>query len=345
MTTSRTEPAGGHAAGAWLGVTTVVMTLLGWSSVPLFIAHFAHSIDPWTSNGWRYGFSALLWAPVLAWARAKGSMPRGLWRDALVPAAFNAAGQSAFAWSFYNIDPATATFGLRLQIVFVALGAYALFEREREVLRRPAAWAGIALVLVGIGGTLFLADRGNLPERVVGATASYRVGVIAAVSSGLLFAAYGLSVRRFMHRHHPVTAFAAISQYTAAAMVGLMLLLARDPRTGEPDLGAGALGLGWSQFGLFLLSAVIGIALGHVFYYIAIARLGVAVAGAVIQLQPFCVAVAQLWLFGKLLTRGQWVSGSLAVVGAVALLWVQYAVSRRAAEVAAVESAGAEGEP
>ena len=36
-------------------------------------------------------------------------------------------------------------------------------------------------------------------------------GVALAVSSGLLFAGYGLAVRYYMHSFHPVTAFASIS--------------------------------------------------------------------------------------------------------------------------------------
>lgn len=314
---------------AALGVVTVVMTLLGWSSVPLFIAHFSKSIDVWTSNGWRYGFSALLWAPVVLWAMFRGSTPPGLWKAAIVPAVFNAIGQAAFAWAFYNIDPATATFGLRLQIVFVSVGAYILFASERAVLRHPLAWAGILLVLVGISGTLFLADRANLPRNVVGAPANYAMGVSLAVLSGMLFACYGLSVRKFMSGYHPVIAFSAISQYTAAAMVLLMLLLAKDPISGVQDFGMAALKLSWAELGMLGLSSIIGIALGHVFYYISIARLGVAVSSGVIQLQPFCVAVAQLYLFSKPLTNGQWVSGCLAVVGAIVLLWVQWWITTK----------------
>lgn len=314
-------------------MATVLITLLGWSSVPLFIAHFSKDVDVWTSNGWRYAFSALLWAPVLIVVHARKRAPDGLWTNSIVPAIVNALGQAAFAWSFYNIDPATATFGLRMQLVFVAIGAYLLFPSERAVLRRPQAWLGIALVLGGIAGTLFLADRNNLPKDVAGASASYAFGVVLAVVAGLLFAAYALSVRRFMHGYHPVTAFAAISQYTSLILVGLMLALARDPKSAVPDFGLHALALGAGPFALLLLSSLIGIALGHVFYYISIARLGVAVSSGVIQLQPFCVAIAQLMLFNKPLTTGQWVFGILAVVGATLLLHTQWSVSRAAARI------------
>lgn len=317
-----------------LGVITVLMTLAGWSSVPLFITHFAGIIDVWTSNGWRYAFSAVLWAPVLMYGYSKRSLPAGLWRAALVPSLFNAVGQAAFAWSFYNIDPATATFGLRLQIVFVAVGAYLMFPSERAVLRSPVSWLGIVLVLGGIAGTLMFADRNHLPK-VVGTPAQYGFGVALAIIAGLLFACYGLSVRRFMHAFHPVTAFAAISQYTSLVLVLAMFGFAHDPASNVHDFGLSAFHLSGGQFALLLLSAVIGIALGHVFYYISIARLGVAVSSGVIQLQPFCVAIGQLALFNKPLTSGQWTCGVLAVVGAVLLLGMQWRISRQNARAQA----------
>lgn len=321
-----TTPTTDRPPSPWLGIVTVVVTLVGWCSVPLFIKHFSHSIDMWTSNGWRYGFSALLWLPVLLWGWKKRSLPQGLWRASMWPAVFNSLGQIAFAYAFYEIDPTTATFGLRLQIVFVAIGAYILFPAERRMLRNPLAWLGIVMVLGGISGTIF----GG------GARATSEIfGVLSAVCSGLLFAAYGLSVRKCMHGFHPVTAFAAISQYTAAVMVALMLVLGHEQIvqdgklvSGAWDGGLNALSLGAQEFGLLLLSAIIGIALGHVFYYISIARLGVAVSSGVIQLQPFGVAIGSYFIFGQRLTTVQLVTGSIAVCGAVLLLFVQWRVGR-----------------
>ncbi len=321
----------GHPVGPtspWFGVVTIVLTLLGWCSVPLFIAHFSKTIDVWTSNGWRYGFSALLWLPVVVWGLSRRSLPAGLWRSAMVPSIFNALGQVAFAWSFYNVDPATATFGLRLQIVFVAAGAYLLFPQERAMLRKPLAWLGIAMVLFGILGTIYAGY--GLPK------SKELFGVGLSVVAGLLFACYGLAVRRFMHGYHPVIAFSAISQYTAAAMVVLMLALGRNQfgaagtilnwADAPWDGGLSVLSLSTQQLGLLLLSAVVGIALGHVFYYISIARLGVAVSSGVIQLQPFGVAVGSWLIFAKPLAPAQWVTGLIAVTGAMLMLIVQWRV-------------------
>lgn len=306
------------------GVLTVALTLLGWSSVPLFLRHFAHSIDAWTSNGVRYGFAALLWLPALLLAKKRGTLPRGLLRAAVLPSVFNCLGQVAFALAHYRTDPGLLTFGMRTQIVWVALGAAALFPGERRLLARPAFLLGMALVFCGSLSMILLGDA------MRGATSE---GFGLAVLAGALFALYGLAVRRNMHGAPPILAFAAISQYTAAGMVIAMLLRGKDA-------GLAALALPGPEIGLLLLSAVIGIALGHVFYYVSIARLGVTATAGVIQLQPFVVSVASYFLFGERLKAAQWVSGGVAVGGAALMFWVQ---GRRATGSPAPSSAPSPG--
>jgi drug/metabolite transporter (DMT)-like permease len=296
------------------GVITAVLTLAGWSSVPLFIEHFTKSIDFWTSNGWRYGFSAFLWAPLLMVAVARRRLPRGLWVAAIVPAVLNSAGQVCFTWAHYKIDPGLLTFGLRSHIVFVTIGAAIMFPTERAVIGSPRFLIGLVMVVAGTFGTIALGE--GLP-----AGASL-FGVALALASGALFAGYALSVRRFMQGMGSMLAFAAISQYTAALMVGSMLVFGEDS-------GSRALLLGSGQFALLLLSAVIGIALGHVLYYIAIEKLGVAVSAGIVQLQPICVGVASYFLFDEALRPPQWASGVVAVTGAAVMLWAQHALQRR----------------
>ena len=296
------------------GVITALLTLAGWSSVPLFIEHFTTSIDAWTSNGWRYGFSALLWAPLLMVGLVRQRLPRGLFIAALIPAAINSVGQVCFTWAYYKIDPALVTFGLRTHIVFVTIGAAIMFPAERPVIGSPRFLVGLVMVVGGTFGTVILGE--GLP------TGASLLGVLLALASGALFAAYALAVRRCMAGIHPMVAFAAISQYTAAAMLALMF-------TFGANAGAGALVLSAEQLALLLLSAVIGIALGHVLYYISIEKLGVAVSAGVVQLQPVCVGIASFFLFGEALSSSQWSSGLVAVTGAGLMLWAQHVLQRR----------------
>lgn len=300
----------------------VTLTLVGWSSVPLFLRYFADHIDAWTSNGWRYGFSALLWAPLLVVGALRGRLPAGLWRAAIVPSIVNSIGQVTFVWAHYRIDPGLLSFGLRSQILFAAVGAYLMFASERRVIRSKMYLLGMVAVLVGTAGAVM---KGRHPFS--GAEAE---GIVLALTSGALFAGYALAVRRYMSKFGAVVAFAAISQYTAAAMVVLMLLLGRHGGLEVVEMSS-------RDIALLLISAVIGIALGHVFYYMSIARLGVAVSSGVLQLHPFGVGVASYYVFNEVLTRAQWISGGAAVLGALMMVSVQGRIARRVEKAAARE--------
>lgn len=302
-------------ADTLVGALTVALTLAGWTVTPLFIKYFSGLIDPWTSNGWRYAFAALLWSPLLVWGGLRKSLPPGLYRAALVPALINSAAQVAFTTAHYKIDPGLLTFGLRAQMIFVAIGAALLFPAERLVVRSRPFMLGVVLVFAGTVGTILMG------EPIEGERTSYISGVTLAILAGAGFAGYALAVRRYMSDIPSLIAFAAISLYTAIAQLGLMLTL------GE-RFGMTALDLTARQFAFLLLSAVIGIALGHVLYYISIKRLGVAVSTGVIQLQPVCVSVLSFFWFHEVLSLGQWASGSLAIVGALLMLWIQHRIKR-----------------
>ncbi len=307
------------------GAVVITITLAMWSSVPIFITHFAgQGVDPFSSNGWRYGLSALFWTPALIacvlglWGT---KVPRRLWAAAIVPSVFNSVGQTVFTWSFYKIDTTTAVFGLRTQIIFVAIGAYFLFEAERMLLRRPAAWLAMLLVVIGVAGTIYF----GLEDKQIVVTT---LGVVLSVGAGFLFAGYALAVRKYMTGFHPVVAFAVISLYTAIAMVSLMAVFGNR---GGLAVVTGDSALSLREFGYLFLSALLGIALGHVLYYISIARLGVAVSSGVIQLQPFCVALGIFALDrNRPPTLGQMGFGGLAFVGAVLLLRLQWVMSKKA---------------
>lgn len=295
----------------------MLATLASWSAVPLFIFYFAGKIDAWTSNGWRYAIAAMFWLPVLLWSVRRGSLAPGFWRAILIPAAFNTVAQVCFTLAHYEISPGLVTFGLRIQIVCVAIGAALLFPTERLVVRRPAFIVGLCMVLAGTLATIV-----QDPEF---GTSGNTLGVVLALGAGSLFACYGLAVRRYLRDHPPIASFAAISQISAGFMLALMLMLGRSR-------GAEALALSDSDLFWLILSAIIGIALGHVLFYVAMSRLGVAAANGVIQLQPFGAALGAMVLFSEPMTRGQWIGGVLAVAGAIVILLVQAKVNRMVRE-------------
>ncbi len=289
----------------FIGIACVIGTLVGWASILLFLKHLVPYLDSWTTNGWRYGLSALMWLPVVLVGLARKSLPKGIWWRAIVPSVFNCTGQALYAMVPYYIGPALGGFLIRVSIVSSTLGAFILFADERILMRSGFFWGGMGAVVVGSIGTVFLGSA-----EIIGGTAT---GIALGATSGLLFGLYGVGVRRFMTGIPAMTSFAVISLYTSAGLVTLMFL-----RGAEHGLGV----LHLSGFNWFILiaSAVIGIAICHVAYYAAIARLGVATSTAIVQLSPFLCAIGSLILYGEHLTQGQWLSGFLMILGATALL-------------------------
>jgi drug/metabolite transporter (DMT)-like permease len=287
------------------GLALLLATLLGWSSVLLFLKHLTGVIDSWTANGWRYGISALLWLPLLLYKTGRGTLPPGIWRRALPPAAFNIAGQICFGMAPYYIDPGLAAFLLRVSIVSSLAGAFTLFADERALLRSGLFWCGLVLVAVGASGTILFRV-----SPIGGATAA---GIGLALGAGISYGLYGVSVRYWMRGIDSMTSFAAIALYTAIGMVSLMLWKGQSR-------GMDVLGLRAFDWVMLIASALVGIAIAHVFYYSAINRLGVAVANAILQAAPFLTAVGSMLVFGEILTGRQWVSGAVLLAGAIILL-------------------------
>ena len=283
----------------------MLLTLMCWSSVPLFLRHLSTHVDFWTNNAWRYGASAIFWLPALAWALWHRRLPRTIWRDALIPSLANILGQTAFTAAFHEMNPGLVTFGLRTQLVWVALGAYLMVPSEREIITSRRYLLG-AVVLVG--GTVAILMGGDA------SLAGFNMkGTALSILCAMGYAMYGLGVRRWMGQYHPVIAFAVICQQTAIGLIVLMLFFGRDHGSYVPDLDSEILTH-------LAISAFIGIAIGHIFYYISIARLGVVITSGVLQLQPFLVTAASFLVFGELFQWWQWVAGAIAVVGAYLML-------------------------
>ncbi|MEL6330657.1 MAG: DMT family transporter [Planctomycetota bacterium] len=310
------------------GLALILLTLAGWTAVPILIFMFKDDVDPWTANGWRYAFAALLWSPLLIYKIAFGKWSRGLLLAALVPGLCNALGQIVFTYSLYKVEPAVMSFGLRFQIVAVTALAAIFFPPERRIIRKPLFIAGLALLALGVFGTA--ASGGILDSK------SGLEGMIYAIAAGGMFGCYALAVRGFMKHFGAFESFAVVSQLTAATMLVLMFTFGTAHGTTAVAMAA----LDPGRFGLFLLSAVIGIAAGHVLYYLAIRNLGVTVSSGVVQLQPFTIGiVSSLPLLAhfegfrplaeiKGLTPLQWLTGAVAVGGAILMIVVQHAVKQ-----------------
>jgi drug/metabolite transporter (DMT)-like permease len=303
--------------GKVAAVACMLGAMLGFGIIPIFLKHFAQFLDPWTVNGVRYSAGALFWLPFLLVLDRKSNTAtvagpkRSVWRDAIVPSAVNVIGQAAFGVSPYFVPASTMGFVLRLSFLFTIMFGFAVIAEERLLTHRPAFWVGTALSLAGVLAMFVDELRGG-----VGSVAGLVIIVVTAVAWG----AYSVAVRHYMARYSARESFGVISLYSSAALVVLMLLFGHVGSLAQISAGL---------WGGLMLSALIGIAFGHVLYYRGIHELGPVVASGMSLGTPFVTYLAAAILLGERLSGLEWLGGILVVVGGGLLVLARAQIESR----------------
>ena len=74
---------------------------------------------------------------------------------------------------------------------------------------------------------------------------------------------------------------------------------------------------------LIIASGIIGIAVAHLLFYIAVKRIGVAIASSANLASAFITAVFSRILFKEMLTTTQWLAGLIMILGGILLTQAQ----------------------
>lgn len=283
-------------------------TVLCWASVPVLLREIAVEkyLDAWTANGLRYPLAAVLYWPILFAAHRSGKLDPGLFRRALVPAAVTFCGQILWGLAPYYLEATLIGFLIQSALVWTLLGAMILFADERKLLRSPVFYAGILLAVAGV--VALSVTRGALEEETT------TTGIVIILACGVFFGLYAVAVRYFMRKDSPLLAFGVVSNYVSIGTVTLMFCF------GDLSLIPAMNVKGWSMMSA---SALLGIALAHVFLYTAIQRIGVSISHGFSLVIPFATLVLAYFALDETLTAIQWAAGTAMVAGGAFLLLSQ----------------------
>ena len=288
----------------------MMMALFFWAVVPLLLEHFTHLMDPWTANGARYFFAAAFWLPfvVRTLSRMAPAARRAAWRSALVPAAAHCTAQVFFGIAPYYNNATMLNFGCRLSIPFATLFGFWLLKSERALARAPVFWAGLACAL---GGFLLMFQNG------FGTDSTSVPGMLMLLGFAATWGIYVVFVRRNLSGYPVHLAYGIVSLLTCVPLVALMfgfgewhVLLHLPPR----------------QWLILIFSALIGLTLGHVFYYRAIRVMGPIASEGCMLLIPFQTAILAHFLMGDRLSPAQWSAGAILILGCTLLLRARFQV-------------------
>ena len=287
-----------------LAALSCIGTLICWSSAPLFIKYLTGYLDLWTQNLLRYGAACLFWLPFLFIAAKKGQLPKAVWKRALLPFIPNIISQTLWAAAFYYINPGFASLLSTTAFMWVIVLSVIFFADERQHLSNRLFRLSIILSLVGLMGVMFFHPA---------FTHSYTIiGIAIVILYGLIWGLYAVAVKVAFRGIDSRTGFSVVSIYTVAALFVLTMFMGQPSKCLEMPFG------GWAAV---IISGITGIALGHVFYYISLRRLGTTTPSLVQLAQPFIVVVISYFVFSERLSVPQLVFGVVLVAGsALAIL-------------------------
>ena len=287
-------------------------TLCCWSLGPIFIEQLTGYIDSRTQNALRYTVACLFWLPVVLHFMRVGKFDKRTWRLALVPTGTNVVMQSLWAVIFYYLGPAFAVLLAKTNVLWVATFSLILFPDERPLLRSRRFWSGLVLSVVGVFGVLYFKEDFVAAQTIT--------GVVLALICAFMWGVYALSVKISLREIDSRCGFGVISIYTTIALWIAALLF------GNP---AACLAMPFSAWIAVVVSGITAIALGHVFFYTAIKRIGATLPTLVILAQPLVVFSISSMVFHERLNGLQLLFGLFLIGGAALSVWAQEHVKVR----------------
>lgn len=283
-----------------LAVAALLISVFSGSTVPLFLKYFTPYLDAWTVNGFRYIVVFFIMLPLVIKFIRSGKYSKYMWKMALIPALFNFTQQLAWAWAPYYIDPGLIGFLIKSNVIWSIAGSFIIFADERYLMRSKRFWIGLIVAVMGFVGLSYYGNNISLSGTFL--------GVLLVLGSSLFMSFYGLSVKKYFNETNAVVSFSLIALYTAFGLISLMFVV------GEPAV---IYHLPLKIILLIAFSALIGINMGHILFYVALKHIGVTISYSVSLFSAFFTAIMSYYIFDEKLSLFQWLSGSLIIIGGI----------------------------
>src|SRR6267143_3079299 len=302
------------------GYAAVFATVLIWSTPSLFMYYLNRYYDPWAQNFYRYFVACLAIAPFVFYRVHRGGPGIGLRAVALcfVPCVPNVIHQVTQVMALFYMGPGVYTIFIRSSVIFTALLALAFFPEERFVIRQWKFQAGTLLGLIGAFGVIWFQPNVQLQQRHIALP-----GLLIAFAASFCWALYGVLIKRPSAQLGPIRSFGLVSFITSALLFPLTIAFGKIGTPFEAGVQANL---------VLIVSAVTCITLAHVFYYVAIREIGVALSQSLQLLCPAGAMALSAWLYGERLTHAQLWSAGILLIGAFLAMRIKPIATAETAE-------------
>ncbi|MFC1479781.1 DMT family transporter [Planctomycetota bacterium] len=306
-----------HSSQFYIGAGAAFFAMACWGTVPVFMKYLTGYMDSWTMNMYRYGVAASLYIPFLAYYWKKGLLTRRLFVLSLYPTSVNIIGQILWAVSPYYLDPGLMGIFIKTSVIWSTASSFLFFKDERPLMKIPGFWIGTLLTFgsfIGMSVTeLNLSEKASV------------TGLIVILTCSVFWGLYPVAVKMTLKKTNPMLSFGLICINTSVVLIILGCL------KGEPGV---ITDIPLKAVSILIVSAIIGIALSHIAYYIALNAIGVVASTNITMATPLYTLILASIFLNVDITSGKIIFGAGIIAGVFLVTFIRHRINRtRNAEV------------
>lgn len=274
------------------------LTMVFWGGTFISGRILAHEVSPFSAAFLRFATASVILLVVLY--RRNGRLPAVPGHLFLPIVCLGLTGVFSYNVFFFkglqSIGASRASVIIANNPVFIALLAALVF-------REPMGWVKSVGVLVSVSGAVIAISRGDVTGLLSGGLGRGDLMIFACVASWVAFSLIGKSV---------VAHIPPLTAVSYAALVGAVLLFFPAAMDGMFQAVGNYTMVAWCNI---VYLGVFGTALGFVWYYEGIERIGAARAGLFINFVPISAIVMAYFILDEAITGSLLVGTGLVLSG------------------------------
>jgi len=286
------------------GILAALTAVVLWALGVVLIKYLSYSFSVMFQNFFRYFSASIIMLIIYLYTNKKKLyFSKDSFKKSLLPAFLVFVFQTVTVHGIYLTKASIASFLVRLNVIFVAIISFFLFEEERKKLLNKKYLVSIFLSMIGVSGL-------TLRVTTLYTGLSLDMGALLVLIGSVFWAFYGISINSFIRNEDPLL-FTTLVFSNATIMFLPTILFNLNENTGISS---------YNTFFILVISGILSIGIGNWMNMIAIKELGIVTASLIQQVIPFLAALFSYFMLGETLTLAELMFGLLIVVGVLLII-------------------------
>jgi drug/metabolite transporter (DMT)-like permease len=281
------------------GFIFLSMAAFAWGWPNVLIKLLSADFDPVTQAFYRYlsaGVTVFILCFILD--RKKLVVARQNMKMLVAPVIIVTAHQITYVSGVYLTSAVAASLIAKLNAIFIPALSFVILVEERHIVKNSAFLSGTFFALIGVAGVIF--GKGYSLDN------SVNLGFVELIFSTVLWSVYAVMIKRVVARIDPVAITAMVPLMSCVLFLPIVALCGNFHRIVEVSMTSRL---------LLIVSGLLSIGVGNVFYYSALKYIGPSIAASFLLVTPMLTGVLSFFILGEKLTGIQLVFSAVLLFG------------------------------